>query len=289
MTRLLHYLKKDAGLVVATAEYQLRLSELISETYHFIVSDIGRRIIQILEPTMLEYDPITDMEDVDYVDDWQRFFRRSSTSSSRRSVEMEPVARIMSPKTITQLFSSTFYVFQSYQVHSTVIIQALAQFIYLLNCELFNRMLINKKYLSRSKALQIRMNLSVIEDWVHQNRLPPSLLSYLKPSIQLTQLLQCLSQLNTRDSFDATMEMFDAINPAQIKRCVLNYRYETQEPRIPDEFVGKRRRSSSLETHEENEDMQFMLPFFVPTTNHHASDRVIPVIPEDWMEKLDRS
>ena len=390
ITRLLYYLKKDAELVVATAEYQLRLSELISETYNYMVNDIGKRITQVLEPAMLEHDPIAGMmEEVNFVDDWQRFFRRSATN--RRSISGEDMQRSnssmsqmsspaavvihMSPKNITQLFQSTYYVLQSYEVHSTIIIQALAQFFHFLSCELFNHILSNKKYLCRSKAVQVRMNLSVIEEWIRNNNLPSSLITYLDPSIQLVQLLQCLSQLDTLDSFQMTIKGFTSINALQIRRCVVNYRYETNEPRLPEEIeklvnqsvdetirlkharqsrsCERRRKSgppmlnkqqtqtlrrslstradssssintimeslfstttveeeiiveeptsqqpSSEEEEEEDElvnetkDTRFMLPFFVPTTAQLSvtKDQLLltPVIPEDWMEKLDKS
>lgn len=247
ITRLLYYLKKDVELVVATAEYQLRLSELISETYNYMVNDIGKRITVILEPAMLEHDPIGGMmEQVDFVDDWQRFFRRSNRQSFSGGEAMSPIQRSSSqmsanavvdltPKSITQLLSSTYYVLQSYEVHSTIIIQALAQFLHFLSCELFNLILSKKKYLCRSKAVCIRMNLSVIEEWIRNNNLPATLLTYLNPSIQLVQLLQCVSQLDTVASFQSTIKMFDSINTLQIRRCVVNYRYETNEIKLPEE------------------------------------------------------
>lgn len=378
ITRLLYYLKKDAELVVATAEYQLRLSELISETYNFMVNDTGKRITKILESAMLEHDPIAGMmEEVDFVDDWQRFFRRSNNRRSisgedtqmQRSASQSTAALLnISPKSITQLFSSTYYVFQSYEVHSTIIIQALAQFLHFLSCELFNHILSKKKYLCRSKAVQVRMNLSAIEEWIRSNNLPSSLLSYLDPSIQLLQLLQCLSQLDTVESFQSTIKGLDSINALQIRRCVMNYRYETNEQRLPEEIEKlvnqtvdetirlkqarqsrsfERRRKSlppqalrrslsgrgdnntlmgsilttitpaspvednnvvvpgnqseeedeEIEEKEVNEtkDSRFMLPFFVPTTAQLSvtptKDQILitPVIPEDWMEKLDKS
>ncbi|GAA5817810.1 hypothetical protein MFLAVUS_011367 [Mucor flavus] len=380
ITRLLYYLKKDVQLVVATAEYQLRLSELISETYNHIVNDTGKRITQILEPSMLEHDPISGMMDeVNFVDDWQRFFRRSNsksedmqrTNSSQLSSSQNSSNTIivMSPKTIIQLFSSTYYVLQSYEVHSTIIIQAIAQFLHLLSCELFNQILSKRKYLCRSKAIQIRMNLSVIEEWIRNNNLPASLISYLNPSIQLVQLLQCISQLDNVSSFQSTIKLFDSINSLQIRRCVINYRYETNEPRLPEEIerlvqqtfdetirlkqarqsrsFERRRRSgppllnnhqsqslrrslsnraesnitqfmgsillsrSSITADEkplalpdqdeevedkeinETKDARFMLPFFVPTTAQLSVTKdeflLIPVIPENWMDKLDNS
>lgn len=383
ITRLLYYLKKDAQLVVATAEYQLRLSELISETYNYIVSDTGKRITQILEPSMLEHDPLSGMmDDVNFADDWQRFFRRTNSksedmqrnnSSQMSSIQQQQVI-VMSPKSITQLLSSTYYVLQSYEVHSTIIIQAIAQFLHFLSCELFNHILSKRKYLSRSKAIQIRMNLSAIEEWIRNNHLPSTLISYLNPSIQLVQLLQCISQLDTVASFQSTIKLFDSINSLQIRRCVINYRYETNEQRLPEEIerlvqntfdetirlkqarqsrsFERRRRSgppilnkqqsqslrrslsnrgesmshlmgsiltrssfsienSSTTTNNNNEseeseseeledkemnetkDARFMLPFFVPTTAQLSVTKdqllLIPVIPENWMDKLDKS
>ncbi|CAO3617501.1 unnamed protein product [Cunninghamella blakesleeana] len=273
-TQLLHYLKKDTGLVVATANHQLQLSELISETYTTIVNDTERRLAKILGPAMLEHEEIPGMDDVSFTDDWHRFFRRSSrrsviippdgalavqmkrnvstpiNSSSNSSLSIDtngksktisssppPIARsiVISPQSITSLLSSTLFVLQSYEVHPTIIIQALAQFFHYLSCELFNRILTNKKLLCRSKAMQIRMNLSKIEDWICSNHLPASLASYLTPTTQLLQLLQCLTQLTDLVSFINAVKEFDVLNALQVKRCVVNYRYEVNEPRLPEE------------------------------------------------------
>jgi hypothetical protein len=78
------------------------------------------------------------------------------------------------------------------------------------------------------------MNLSNIEDWIHNNNLPNSLVGYLNPTIQLLQLLQCVSQLSDVESFKSTIATFDTINPLQIKRCVSGYRYEINEPRLSE-------------------------------------------------------
>ncbi|KAI8072771.1 hypothetical protein BC940DRAFT_316235 [Gongronella butleri] len=301
-TQLLHYLKKDGGLVVATAMHQLGLSELISEIYTILINDLERRMNKVLGPALLEHDEIPGMDQVNFADDWQRFFRRSnshrrsvildttttngnsttngvssqqpphhqngiamkrnvsnpltngatthvngngSTSSptSSQALLLEHTARLkarpqnmaISPQSITSLLSSTLFVLQSYDVHPTIIIQVLAQFFHYLSCELFNRILTNKKMLCRSKALQIRMNLSHIEDWIRANQLPASLASYLTPTTQLLQLLQCLTQLTDLVSFINTVKAFDVLNALQVKRCVVNYRYEVNETRVPEE------------------------------------------------------
>ncbi|ORZ18446.1 hypothetical protein BCR42DRAFT_410851 [Absidia repens] len=295
LSQLLYYLKKDTGLVVATAEQQLEISELISETYVLLVTDSEKRIAKILDASMLDHDLIG-ADPVDFADSWQRFFRRrgssrrpSSMTSSvlsvsssaldhmalmtsrpqeiyqedsstiqqqRRSVDLEtnqpsampssymssscaPSASSasLSPHSITSLLSSILYVLQSYEVHPSIITQAMAQCFHFMSCEIFNQILTTKKYVCRSKAVQIRMNLSVIEDWVREQQpfLPVHLTSHFAPLIQLLQLLQCVSQLNELTTFVGTTIGFDLLNPLQIKRCVLNYRYEVDEPRLSDE------------------------------------------------------
>lgn len=297
LSQLLYYLKKDTGLVVATAEQQLEISELVSETYVLLVTDSEKRIEKILEASMLDHDLIG-ADPVDFADDWQRFFRRrgssrrpssmasvattatSSTmeqtqSMSQRAQEIHqddsssiqqhsidltgqaptspmnslssfmsstsvasPSFTTLSPHSITSLLSSILYVLQSYEVHPAIIMQAIAQFFHFMSCEIFNRILTNKKFMCRSKALQIRMNLSIIEDWVREQHpyLPLHLTSYFDPLIQLVQLLQCVSQLNELSTFVGTTTGFELLNPLQIRRCLLNYRYEVDEPRLPDEI-----------------------------------------------------
>ncbi|OAD02826.1 hypothetical protein MUCCIDRAFT_73357 [Mucor lusitanicus CBS 277.49] len=132
--------------------------------------------------------------------------------------------------------TSILYVLQSYDVHPVIVIQAMAQLFHFLSCEVFNRILFNKKHLCRSRALQIRMNLTVIEEWVREHHLPTSLGAYFNPVIQLVQLLQCVSQLTDLMDFIHTVKAFDLLNPMQVKRLVLNYRYEVQEPKLPEEI-----------------------------------------------------
>lgn len=387
--------------MVATAEYQLRLSEMISETYTMLIINTERSLLKMLIPAMLHYEQISGMEHVDFSDDWQRFFRRNnnnnnnnmpmrrSASSPGANIPNQPILcsdedSAISPECVTDLLESIFTTLQTYEVHPTIMIQVLAQLVHFMSCELFNRILINKKMLSRSKALQVRMNLSYVEDWIRHNHLPASLLSYLNPTTQLLQLLQCLSHLSDFESFVQTVQKFDSLNALQVKRCIVNYRYEVNEPRVPDSikdyvlqiaddavkykqqrrntmlrrsktsmsrvgsFASSMQRSRSRpesvssfvgsiigrvslpptptteelpkepsadEPHEDDQeaeqddqdmhemrDTKFMLPFSVPTTAHMVSIKgwvpdgtaqqrrcVTPVIPDNWMEKLDKA
>ncbi|KAI7905440.1 uncharacterized protein BX663DRAFT_467939 [Cokeromyces recurvatus] len=301
LTQLLFYLKKDSGLVVATAEQQLNLSELISETYNLMIQDTERRLLKVLGPALLDHKSIPGMDEVDFTDDWHRFFRKSM----RRSVFIAPDGGIaiqqatISPQSVTSLLSSTLYVLQSYDVHPIIIIQAIAQFMHFISCEVFNRILTNKKMLCRSRAMQVRMNFSYLEDWVSTKHLPSHLLNYLHPTIQLLQLLQCITQLKDLVDFINTTKEFDALNAAQVKRCVTSYRYEVNEQRIPEEIekyamqcaediirykqrkqsmdkpralpMSRTQKKDTEEDIKETKDSKFLLPFSIPTTAHMIS------------------
>lgn len=245
--------------MVATAEHQLEISELISEAYTLLVLDSEKRMDRILEPAMVEFEQIDGLEVVEFADDWHRFFRRSRSSPpNRRSLgntsvmdsmysppspqlsqqqqQQQQIRATLSPQSITSLMTSILYVLQSYDVHPVIVIQAIAQLFHFLSCEVFNRILFNKKHLCRSRALQIRMNLTVIEEWVREHHLPTSLGAYFNPVIQLVQLLQCVSQLTDLMDFINTVKSFDLLNPMQVKRLVLNYRYEVAESKLPEEI-----------------------------------------------------
>lgn len=143
-----------------------------------------------------------------------------------------------SPRTITSLLTSTLHVLQLYEVNPAVIIQALSQVFFWVGCELFNRVLTRKKYLCRSRAMQIRLSVSALEDWARSNALPLSIVnSHLAPLNQLISWLQCLSSLKELDGLIATLQGLRVLNPVQMKRAARDYRYEVGETRLGDECV----------------------------------------------------
>ncbi|KAG1469972.1 hypothetical protein G6F56_002950 [Rhizopus delemar] len=217
--QLINYLKKDNGLSVVTLDIQESLSQSIAEAYTFFVIDTQRTLQRDLEPSLMEHDPID--EPIEFTDDWRFFFTRSSSDT------------LSCPQVITESLSKTLQILQSYHVPPPIVIQGVAQFFYYLSSELFNRVLSQKKYLCRSKALQIRLNLSTLEEWLRMEQLPSSLNRAFEPLMQLLQLLQCLSQMNDIATFSSTVRGFDRLNALQVKRCVQGYRYELSEAKLP--------------------------------------------------------
>lgn len=143
-----------------------------------------------------------------------------------------------SPRTISSLLSSTLQVLQFYEINPAIIIQAFSQIFFWVGCELFNRVISRKRYLCRSRAIQIRMNVSAIEDWARSNALPLGIVhAHLSPLSQLISWLQCQSSLQEFDGLILTMQGLKALTPVQMRRVVKDYRYEVGETRMSEECL----------------------------------------------------
>ncbi|KAL4870979.1 hypothetical protein BDV12DRAFT_165036 [Aspergillus spectabilis] len=255
-TLLLHYLKKDAGLVESTVEFQLHLAELINEIFILIIRDAERRMNKVLDSAMLDHETIPGLDDIPFQNEW-KLFRSKNKSKVPEPAENQfrppsPRRRAqVSPRNITSLLSSTLFVLDLYDVHSVITTQILSQLYYWLGAELFNRILSTKRYLARTKAMQIRMNVSTLEDWARTNNRQPehyengstsctgdstmeSARKHLAPVIQLLQWLQCFSSLGEDfESLVNTLLQLQDLTPAQLLHAVKSYRPEVGEKGLP--------------------------------------------------------
>lgn len=250
-TLLLHYLKKDPGLMESTVEFQLHLAELINEIFILIVRDAERRMNRVLDTAMLEHETIPGLEDVTFQNEWKLFKHKAKPkeeSFEKRFRPPSPKRRAqISPRNITSLLSSTLFVLDLYDVHSVITTQIISQLFYWLGAELFNRIMLTKKYLARSKAMQIRMNVSALEDWARANNRVPehyengsmtasgestmeAARKHLAPVIQLLQWLQCFSSLgDDREALITTLMQLQQLTPTQLLQAVKHYRAEVGE------------------------------------------------------------
>ena len=254
-TLLLHYLKKDAGLVGATTEFQVQLVELINEIFILIIRDAERRMDKVLKSAILDHETIP-FDHLEFVGEWNIF--RSKNKAQPEPVSYKPPPpnkRVqLSPRNVTSLLSSTLFVLDLYDIHSVITSQILAQLFYWIGAELFNHILSNKMYLARTKAMQIRMNISVLEDWARTNNRSPehyengslstsgentidAARKHLTPVIQLLQWLQCFSSLDystdSQDSLENTINQMTRLTPHQLLHSTGHYRYEKEERTLP--------------------------------------------------------
>ncbi len=267
-TLLLHYLQKDAGLLGATTEFQVQLVELINEIFILIIRDAERRMERILDAAVLDFETIP-FGDLEFAGEWN-LFRSKNKNQAPEPVSYKPPPPNKrtrpEPRNVTSLLSSTLFVLDLYDIHSVIISQILAQLFYWIGAELFNHTLSDKKFLARTKAMQIRMNISVLEDWARANNRTPehyengslstsgentmdAARKHFTPIIQLLQWLQCFSSLGDNatslDSLENTLSQMTRLTAQQLLHSADHYRYEKDESRLPK---PTRKRLASLAT-----------------------------------------
>ncbi|KAL8702219.1 MAG: hypothetical protein Q9201_004523 [Fulgogasparrea decipioides] len=256
-TLLLHYLKKDVGLVEATPEFQVQLVELINEIFILIIRDAERRMDKVLDAAILAHETIP-FDDLEFVGEWKIFNKKKPQTPEPISYKPPPPNRRTqpSPRNVTSLLSSTLFVLDLYDIHSVITAQILAQLFYWIGAELFNHVLSTRQYLARTKAMQIRMNISVLEDWARtNNRIPEhyengslstsgestveAARRHFTPVIQLLQWLQCFSSLGEKQdvigSLDETLTQIPRLGPQHLLYAASHYRYEKGEKGLPKE------------------------------------------------------
>ncbi|KAF4584339.1 DIL and Ankyrin domain containing protein [Ophiocordyceps camponoti-floridani] len=255
-TLLLHYLKKDSGLLEATSEFQAQLAELINEIFILIVRDAERRLDKVLDAAMLDHETIPGFEDITFQNEWKLFKRKTTVREEppeKRFRPPSPKRRAKpAPRNVTSLLSSSLFVLDLYDVHSVITAQIVSQLLYWIGAELFNRIMSNRKYLARTKAMQIRMNISILEDWARTNNrqaehyeggemrssgdtTTEAARRHLAPSIQLLQWLQCFSSLGPDDleALVGTLQQLKRLTPQQLMHAATHYRPEVGEKGLP--------------------------------------------------------
>ncbi|KAJ3826182.1 DIL domain-containing protein [Lentinula raphanica] len=143
-----------------------------------------------------------------------------------------------SPSHLTSYLTALHTLLTLSDINPALITQLWSQVMYWTSCEMFNRILTRKKYICRSRAVQISMNLGVIEEWVGQMGLPRGVQSHFSPVRDLLNWLQqCLSSITEFPDLVATIQTMKSINPLQMRRAVRDYKYEVNESRMTEECI----------------------------------------------------
>jgi len=298
-TLLLYYLKKDTGMTEITSQFQAQMAEQVHEIYILIIRDAERRMDKVLDTAMLDHETIPGFEDITFQNEW-KFLKKKIKIEAPEPIEKQvrphsPKRRAqISPRNITSLLSSTLFVLDLYDVHSVIASQALSQLFYWLGAEIFNRIMSNKRYLARTKAMQIRMNISTLEDWARNNNRQPdhyeggSMIStgentesaarrHLEPVVQLLQWLQCFSSLGPEhDAIDTTLQQLPALTSKQLLHAVRHYRAEVGEktlPKVTLKYIQEKKRMLAKDSRDGVTSIPLTPSSPGPTNGSQAQDR----------------
>ncbi|KAG5653579.1 hypothetical protein H0H81_012086 [Sphagnurus paluster] len=142
-----------------------------------------------------------------------------------------------SPAELTTFLTALHTLLTLSDINPAMTTQLWSQVMYWTSCEIFNRIITRKKYLCRSRAVQIGMNLAVVEDWIEQAELPPGVHAHFLPVRDLLNWLQSLSSISEFPDLVSTIQTMKNINPLQMRRAVRDYKYEVNEARMTEECI----------------------------------------------------
>lgn len=258
---LLYYVQRDPGVNDATKDgFQIALAQLIDRIQFLVISCAEALLDEHLKPCLLEYESIPGIHDIVYKGDWlffQRHKKHIDAVAEAVQVMMPPSSdkkRRPSPAKVTSILSSIKIVFETCSVHPLICHEVYSQLLYWMGSYLFNSVLETRKYMARARAMQIRLNISAIEDWCRVNNCRPddgsefsdkhtyrSLADlcrmHLGSLCQILQWLQCFSGFDSDfTNVVATMQELKFLNPRQLLYSAKRYRAELNEKSLSKEY-----------------------------------------------------
>ncbi|RLV94300.1 Dilute domain-containing protein [Spathaspora sp. JA1] len=267
------------------------LQEIINLTQSLIATlsfSINSRLNILVDDCLINFTNLIDVSNVMYAKDWNLFKKNKTHPSSYDDIleMLYPPSELElmrpSPLKYIQVLGALDYVLKIHQVDNLLQIQTFSQVFYYINCVIFNRLISQSKYCSRAKAIQIRLNISTIEDWFRSHNMKvykpdklgledsnnlknlleigdsknnPHYLQFyynslyhvgksqLIPTIELLQWLQCMSSLQDEDGLINTINQFDYVNYYQLFKVANKlYKYEVEETKLPKKCLNLLRR-----------------------------------------------
>lgn len=261
------------------------LNELANVTQLLIAMlsfSINSRLDKLVDDCMLRFTSLVDVSNTAYAKDWN-LFRTKKTHPNNYDDVLDMLfppspQEMMKPLPVRyiQVLGALDYVLTLHEIHPLLRMQTMSQVFYTLSATIFNRIVALSKLCLRAKAIQIRLNVLAVEDWLrsHNFRVPstpkpgidtdanvlkwdpegdgndPHTLNFyydslfavcrrqLLPTVELLQWLQCMSLLDDEDSLITTINQFDALNYYQLVKVCKMYKYEVNENKIPKELLN---------------------------------------------------
>ncbi|KAM9929240.1 hypothetical protein OXX59_001308 [Metschnikowia pulcherrima] len=173
--QFLHFYFTRADLYT---RYPKFLHEMINLTQSLIATlsfSINSRLNLLAEECILNFTSLVDVSSVLYAKDWNLFKTQKKHPNSYDDIlnMLYPPSlnELMKPSPLkyVQVLGALYYVLDIHGVDLLLRAQTFSQVFYYINATIFNRLIANSRYCSRVKAIQIRLNISALEDWLRSH------------------------------------------------------------------------------------------------------------------------
>lgn len=180
LNHLMYFLHRDISGLLRKHPH---VWQMIVSTLHPLVVQLAYilddRLEDLIDKCLLEYTSVPDM-DIVYRNEWRLFKKKkpSKKTTYKEIIDMlyPPTLdqqRKPSPLKIIQTLGALLYVMELFHINDEIALQCFTHVLFWISSTIFNRVIANKKYCSRAQGLQLRLNISYIQDWLRSNNFTP--------------------------------------------------------------------------------------------------------------------
>ncbi|XP_068168579.1 unconventional myosin-Vc [Antennarius striatus] len=209
------------------SEHRQILSDLAIHIYHQFITVTEKSLTPAIVPGMLEHESLQGISSMKPTG-----FRKRSNSTYEDS-ETHTISSIIQ---LLSVFHSTM---SQHGMPHILITQVVKQLFFLIGATTLNNIMLRKDMCSCRKGMQIRCNISYLEEWLKEKELQTSnAMDTLKPLSQAAWLLQ-VNKSTDGDAKEIT-EKCTELNPVQIVKILNSYTpIDDFEKRVSSSFVRK--------------------------------------------------
>ncbi|KAK6198829.1 uncharacterized protein RJT21DRAFT_51422 [Scheffersomyces amazonensis] len=175
--QFLHFYFAKSEIYKSFPKFLQEIINLVQSLIATLSFSINSRLNLLVDDCLLNFTNLVDVSNVLYAKDWNLFKSSKKHPNTYDDIfnMLYPPSQneLMKPSPIryVQVLGALDYVLKVHNVANLFKVQAFSQVFYYTNSTIFNRIISQSKYCTRSKAIQIRLNISAIEDWLRSHDL----------------------------------------------------------------------------------------------------------------------
>ena len=179
--QFLHFYFCKSGVYMSLPKFLQEMINIVKSLNAELSFSINSRLNLCLDECLLDYVNLIDVSNVLYAKNWNIFrskkrIKENTYEEILKMLYPPSLRELMKPSPLRyiQILDALDYVLRLHDVNSLLRIEIYSQVFYYIDAVVFNRIISQSKYCSRSKAMQIRLNISALEDWLRSRNFMPS-------------------------------------------------------------------------------------------------------------------
>lgn len=175
VTQFIHFYFCRSKIYHSFPNFLQEIIDLIQSLIIALSFSISHRMNLLVDDCILNYSNLVNLSKESYIKkkiNNDKFSRKINTYDDVLRILYPPSELEMmkpSPLKYIHIIGALDYVLELYDINEIFKIQTFFKVFYYNNCIIFNKIIGQKKYCSRASAIQIRLNLSNIEDWLRSH------------------------------------------------------------------------------------------------------------------------